>query len=406
MPETSNRLQMPFIQPSQAQKHVTHNEALQRLDALVQMTAVQLGAETPPPVPEPGDLHGLGAVPTGVWAGQAGKLALWDNGAWEFITPQVGWQLWDQSSGSLRVYDGVGWQAGFGDLDDLNGLGIGTSFDPVNRLVVASEASLFTDIGGGHQIKETASLLFQSGFTGHAEMGLAGDNGFSIKVSDTGAAWFEAMRLDAGAQAITFAPGGMVRATLGDTGLALNVPVTGTAVQSGANDTTEGRILRNSGGSGAYGLGGQGLVLTDFSAPPAYSHFIAGGGGAALDIPPDSGAFRPGLASFRASSARLSVLMFTNAGAAIRNYTGGVAEGAWNMLYAQGTALGPVSQTAGMPTGALIETGSNANGSFVRFASGLQICTRANAAITTAPAAFVGTVTQIDGNKLWIGRWF
>ena len=42
MSETSPRLDLPYIQPSQAQKHVTHNESLQRLDALVQMTVLAL----------------------------------------------------------------------------------------------------------------------------------------------------------------------------------------------------------------------------------------------------------------------------------------------------------------------------------------------------------------------------
>ena len=35
MTDTSSNLKLPFILPSQAQKHVTHNEALQILDALV-----------------------------------------------------------------------------------------------------------------------------------------------------------------------------------------------------------------------------------------------------------------------------------------------------------------------------------------------------------------------------------
>lgn len=413
MPETSTRLQMPFIQPSQAQKHVTHNEAVQRLDALVQMTALQLGAETPPAAPEPGDMHTLGAVPTGAWAGQAGKLAIWENGVWAFLTPLPGWRLWDQSSSGLQVYDGSDWQPAFADLDNLNGVGIGASFDPVNRLIVAAEASLFTHQGAGHQIKlnkaaapDTASLLFQSGYSGHAEIGLAGTNGFSVKVSPDGSNWVEAMRFDPGAQSISLAPAGVARATLTNTGLALNVPITGTAVQSGATDTTDGRIWRNTGGSGAFGLGGQGVSVTDFANLPGYSHFISGIGSGALDFPPDGGAFRPGVASYRAGSARLSVMMFSNAGAALRNYTGGVAETGWNQIFTQRSILGPVAQAAGVPTGALIEYGSNANGSYVRFADGLQICTKANTAITTAPAAFVGTITKIDSNKLWLGRWF
>src|SRR5690606_21056813 len=36
--------------------------------------------------------------------------------------------------------------------------------------------------------------------------------------------------------------------------------------------------------------------------------------------------------------------------------------------------LGTVSQSGGVPTGALAETGSNANGSYFRFVGGLQVC--------------------------------
>lgn len=42
--------------------------------------------------------------------------------------------------------------------------------------------------------------------------------------------------------------------------------------------------------------------------------------------------------------------------------------------YGRDNILGGVSQAAGVPTGALIEYGSNANGEYWRFAGGLQIC--------------------------------
>ena len=42
--------------------------------------------------------------------------------------------------------------------------------------------------------------------------------------------------------------------------------------------------------------------------------------------------------------------------------------------YAQNNILGTVSQSGGVPTGAIIESGSNANGEFVRYADGTQIC--------------------------------
>lgn len=42
--------------------------------------------------------------------------------------------------------------------------------------------------------------------------------------------------------------------------------------------------------------------------------------------------------------------------------------------FRRGNLLGTVSQASGVPTGAVIERGSNANGEYVRFADGTQIC--------------------------------
>ena len=42
--------------------------------------------------------------------------------------------------------------------------------------------------------------------------------------------------------------------------------------------------------------------------------------------------------------------------------------------FTRGNILGAVSEAAGVPTGAIIEHGSNSNGDFVRFADGTQIC--------------------------------
>ena len=46
----------------------------------------------------------------------------------------------------------------------------------------------------------------------------------------------------------------------------------------------------------------------------------------------------------------------------------------WREVYNQAGILGTVSQSGGVPTGAIIERGSNANGEYVRFADGTQIC--------------------------------
>ncbi|HHO8045781.1 TPA: hypothetical protein ACRXS6_006880, partial [Pseudomonas aeruginosa] len=50
------------------------------------------------------------------------------------------------------------------------------------------------------------------------------------------------------------------------------------------------------------------------------------------------------------------------------------ALGSTGALYSRDSILGAVSQSSGVPTGAVIDRGSNANGEYVRFADGTQIC--------------------------------
>ena len=57
----------------------------------------------------------------------------------------------------------------------------------------------------------------------------------------------------------------------------------------------------------------------------------------------------------------------------IRSWDGS-AWSSWSKVYSQASVLGTVSQSGGTPTGELIERGSNANGEYVRFADGTQIC--------------------------------
>jgi hypothetical protein len=53
-------------------------------------------------------------------------------------------------------------------------------------------------------------------------------------------------------------------------------------------------------------------------------------------------------------------------------------------LFTQGNILGTVSQSSGVPTGAIIESGSNANGAYVKYADGTMICYMSN---QTTPVA-------------------
>lgn len=196
MSDQTVNLALPYILPSQAQKHVTHNEALQRLDAIVQL-AIAAELTTPPDPAVEGTCYLVSGAASGAWSGKSGQLAFRQDGAWIFIQPQPGWRAWFETERSLRVLRDDGWaEMGLPSDGSMATLGINATADVTNRLAVSAAATLFNNAGNGHQIKvnkaavgDTASLLFQTGWSGRAEMGLAGNDSFAIKVSQDGNAW-------------------------------------------------------------------------------------------------------------------------------------------------------------------------------------------------------------------------
>ena len=208
MTDTSPVLALPYIQPSQAQKHVTHNEALRLLDAIVQLSVLSFTETTPPATSAEGDRYLVASNAEGGWAGHDHAVAVFVDGAWQFIAPMPGWVASVAPGQTQVVYDGARWAVPA--LQDVPRLGVGATPDAYNRLVVASDAVLFNNAGAGHQVKinkaaegDTASLLFQTDFGGRAEMGTSGSDDFAIKVSADGANWAEALRIEAASGRVT-----------------------------------------------------------------------------------------------------------------------------------------------------------------------------------------------------------
>lgn len=203
MSERTQLLDMPFIMPAQAQKHVTHNEALQKLDCMVQLVLLDI-RKAPPPGAQDGDGYLVASAPSGLWAGMAGRLAFMQDGGWQFTTPRDGWRAWFANTGRMMVLTGGEWsELPLPETARFMMLGVNADPDSINRLAMNAPATLLNHAGAGHQLKinkagaaETASLLFQSAWNGHAEMGLAGDNSFSIKVSADGANWNTGMTIN------------------------------------------------------------------------------------------------------------------------------------------------------------------------------------------------------------------
>ncbi len=210
MIENTSRLALPLLAAGQAQKHVTHNEALTALDALVQLSVA--GYRDEPPAAAEGLRVIVGSGAGGAFSGRDGALAYVLDGAWLFATPQPGWRAWIEEHRRLEIFDGTSWSPF--SLRQTDRLGIAASPDETNRLAVSSEAVLFNHAGGDSRVKlnkaapgGTASLLFQTNWSGRAEFGLAGDDDWRVKVSPDGGTWHEAVVASRTSGAVRFPAG-------------------------------------------------------------------------------------------------------------------------------------------------------------------------------------------------------
>lgn len=113
------RLALPLLQPGQAQKEITHNQALARLDALVCTGLENDALTTPPPAPAEGAAYLVAGPASGAWAGQEGKIASWTSAGWSFIAPFAGLVAWVRSRGAFGYHDGSQWRGGQWPVEEL-----------------------------------------------------------------------------------------------------------------------------------------------------------------------------------------------------------------------------------------------------------------------------------------------
>lgn len=200
MAETDN-LKLPIMQAAQSQKHVTHNEALEQLDALVQLSVLSSSLSAPPGSPASGARYIVPAGATGAWAGQSTKVAAWRSGAWDFFAPRPGWIAWNAATDRPLVFNGTAWVALQVDPPTtLPELGVGgASPDATNKFAFYGTNVLFNS---GSSIDATfnksaagddASFTFKTGWSARALLGTLGSDNFTLKVSDDGASFLEAL---------------------------------------------------------------------------------------------------------------------------------------------------------------------------------------------------------------------
>lgn len=106
------RLALPAIEAAQAQKHVTHNEALVLLDALTQLAAESRVLTSPPASPADGSCYIVAANSTGAWSGWGSQIALFSGGDWVRLTPVSGLKAWVKSERLTVTYEDGVWRDG------------------------------------------------------------------------------------------------------------------------------------------------------------------------------------------------------------------------------------------------------------------------------------------------------
>ncbi|MDB6179072.1 DUF2793 domain-containing protein [Paracoccus sp. Z330] len=210
MSDSTTNLLLPYLMAAQAQKHVTHNDALRLLDGLVQLSVKSRGLTAPPADPSDGDRYIVASGATGGWAGWDLNVALRTDGAWLRLPPREGWRAWIEDEAALLVRNGAGWEPVIPTaLDDLSRLGIGmvaSAGAPFSaKLNNALWTALYAADGGSGDLTQTlnretgsddAGLILQTGFSTRALIGMFGTDRLRIAVSPDGSSFRDALGVD------------------------------------------------------------------------------------------------------------------------------------------------------------------------------------------------------------------
>lgn len=201
----STHLALPYLSASQAQKHVTHNEAIRLLDGIVQMSVKDRDRTTPPGAPADGDRHLVGSGATGAWHSWDLSIAYYVDGAWMRLAARPGWLCWIEADEQLLAYDGADW-------GPIGAGGDGRLLKGITRLYSSSSMQLGADV--------TAILVKAVGAGGGGGGAEGGTGGGAVGGGGAGGAYVEALKEGVGGDTLTYSigSGGAGGADAGDNG--------------------------------------------------------------------------------------------------------------------------------------------------------------------------------------------
>ncbi len=204
--EKTKNLGLPLLIPNQAQKEITHNEALIILDNLIQNTVITKNLNIPPQEPKTNDLYIVGENASDIWLNKDFQLAFYDNG-WRFIEPKEGITFWVKDEDCQYTYNGESWiitdeisnkKINLIELNDTevnnlqNGEFLrfnGNKF--INTKSLDNVENLSTNILNINKSEETAtaSCILQNNSISKAEFGLIQNDNFTLRISADGKNW-------------------------------------------------------------------------------------------------------------------------------------------------------------------------------------------------------------------------
>lgn len=135
---TTPHLEITELGENQASPDVTVNEALGVADCAIQLAVTNQTTTTPPGSPTDGDRYIVGSSATGVWAGEDENVACYVGTDWHYLTPQEGWEVYDQAKKTRYRYEGSNW---------VN-TGVAIDITAATGGVTAGDIHLGTDLAG------------------------------------------------------------------------------------------------------------------------------------------------------------------------------------------------------------------------------------------------------------------
>ena len=170
-------LGLPFLEAAQAQKHVSVNEALRRLDAVVHLSVVSRTLTTPPDTPDDGARYIVGAGADDAWSGHDDEIAAWSDGAWDWFQPRAGWRAFDEADSAFVYFTGAGWTGEPGGSGATGAHGAATAFHILEAdHTLSAGASNDTSF-----VLPDRAIVF--GVTGRVLTGITGATSWSLGVA-------------------------------------------------------------------------------------------------------------------------------------------------------------------------------------------------------------------------------